>query len=299
MARRPYFQFYPADWRDDTGLRMCSLAARGLWWEVLCIMHHCEPYGHLVSAGVAITPTELVRMVGENRKNINRWLAELEKNHVFSRNDDGIIYSRRMVRDGQQRDKWRDRQALSRGSHSDVTAAVTPMSPRSSSSSSSSLRASSNGDEEKARDAANFQKLYGLLNFDRNDISNWLEFVAMQTKHELDFDRHIWPAAQAHAAAGKFGKTLAYIRPKAIDLKTAAIIAANAPKVFEEADFGTWISRVKYFSKQDTELEWPTERWGPRWDDPGAQSLVAAAWKAVTNPPQTSRDEESDAKFRH
>lgn len=142
MGRRPSFQFYPSDWRTDPALRMCSLAARGLWWEMCCVMHTCEPYGHLTAAGKAVEAEELARIVGESAKDVRRWLGELERHRIFSRTDDGIIYSRRMVRDEQERDNWRDRQGKSRAKAKDVTPHVTPHvtqeSRRSSSSSSSS-----------------------------------------------------------------------------------------------------------------------------------------------------------------
>ena len=127
--KRPSFQFYPADWRNDPALRMCSLAARGLWWEMLCVMHTCEPYGHLVAAGKAIEPEELARIVAESVRDVKKWLAELERHQIFSRKEDGTIFSRRMVRDENERGQWRDRQGKSRSksreSHADVTRNVT------------------------------------------------------------------------------------------------------------------------------------------------------------------------------
>ena len=49
---KPWLKFYPADWRADPRLRMCSLAARGLWIELMSYMHEGEPYGHLTIDGV-------------------------------------------------------------------------------------------------------------------------------------------------------------------------------------------------------------------------------------------------------
>jgi hypothetical protein len=43
--RRPSFQFYPADWRNNAKLRRCSDAARGAWMDVLCILHDADEYG--------------------------------------------------------------------------------------------------------------------------------------------------------------------------------------------------------------------------------------------------------------
>jgi hypothetical protein len=104
--KRPAFQFYPADWRRDTAVQVCSLEARGLWHEMLCIMHDGTPYGHLSIEGQPVSVEQLARLVGENQNRVRRLLDELEAHHVFSRdaNNPGLIYSRRMVRDEHKRD---------------------------------------------------------------------------------------------------------------------------------------------------------------------------------------------------
>jgi len=43
--KRPSFQFYPADWRNNAKLRRCSEAARGAWMDVLCVLHDFDEYG--------------------------------------------------------------------------------------------------------------------------------------------------------------------------------------------------------------------------------------------------------------
>jgi hypothetical protein len=45
--KRPAFQFYPADWRNNAKLRRCSWAARGAWVDVLGLMHDSDEYGVL------------------------------------------------------------------------------------------------------------------------------------------------------------------------------------------------------------------------------------------------------------
>lgn len=99
MTKRPAFMFYPADWRKDPGLRVCSIAARGLWMDVLCLMHEAEPYGHLVVNGVAISDAQLARLVGESIATVRKLMSELEAHNVFSRTDAGVAFSRRMVAD--------------------------------------------------------------------------------------------------------------------------------------------------------------------------------------------------------
>jgi len=44
---RPSFQFYPADWRNNAKLRRCSWAARGVWIELMGLMHDSDKYGVL------------------------------------------------------------------------------------------------------------------------------------------------------------------------------------------------------------------------------------------------------------
>lgn len=103
MKARPSFQFYPADWLRDPGLRSCSLAARGLWIDMLCFMHEAEPYGHLRLNGQDLALPVLARMVGASRREVRVALAELEHAGVFSKNDQGTIFSRRMIRDEELR----------------------------------------------------------------------------------------------------------------------------------------------------------------------------------------------------
>lgn len=97
--KRPAFQFYPADWRKDSALQSTSIAARGLWIEMTCIMHECDPYGHLAVNGNPLQEMQLSRLVGESVGSVKKLLAELEDAGVFSRLENGCIYSRRMVKD--------------------------------------------------------------------------------------------------------------------------------------------------------------------------------------------------------
>lgn len=97
--KKPWMKFYPADWRSDPRLRMCSLAARGLWLELIALMHEAETYGHLLVGGITPSTRQLSSLVSATERELKEHLAELETAGVFSRTDEGIIYSRRMVRD--------------------------------------------------------------------------------------------------------------------------------------------------------------------------------------------------------
>jgi hypothetical protein len=97
--KRPAFQFYPADWRKDVELQSCGYVARGIWWEMLCVMHECRPYGHLSRNGKPMPEASVAELIKVPLRIYRRALAELEDNGVAGRLPDGTIYSRRMVRD--------------------------------------------------------------------------------------------------------------------------------------------------------------------------------------------------------
>jgi len=97
--KRPAFQFYPSDWLRDTALRSCSTGARGLWIDMICFMHEGNPYGHLKVGDKVIHPENLARMVGESLEILQKWLNELSEASVFDTTAEGVIFSKRMVRD--------------------------------------------------------------------------------------------------------------------------------------------------------------------------------------------------------
>lgn len=99
MKPRPWFKFYPRDWRGDQALRAVSLGARGLWMEILCLMHEAEPRGHLLLNGKKVDVDTLARMVGASPDEVSAWMAELQTAGVFSHARNGTVTSRRMIRD--------------------------------------------------------------------------------------------------------------------------------------------------------------------------------------------------------
>lgn len=96
--RKPWMKFYPSDWRADPALRMCSIGARGLWMEMICVMHEAEPYGSLLVNGMPVSEHQLAGLAGINARDARGFLNELRSSGVFSAND-GTIISRRMQRD--------------------------------------------------------------------------------------------------------------------------------------------------------------------------------------------------------
>ena len=119
----PWMKWYPSDWRSDPCLRCCSLAARGLWVEMLCIMHESPRRGHLLVGNSAPTLRQLASISGSTLKETKRLLAELLAAGVYSVQD-GIIFSRRMVRDEEKRAV--DKENGSKGGNPKLKGGVNP-----------------------------------------------------------------------------------------------------------------------------------------------------------------------------
>lgn len=95
----PSFQFYPMDWLGDVNLRMCSPAARGLWIDLMCIMTRTSNYGQLAVNNELIGVSSLVKLTGIPFRTLDKLLNELLTNGVARKDENGIIYSKRMIKD--------------------------------------------------------------------------------------------------------------------------------------------------------------------------------------------------------
>lgn len=95
-------KFYWNDWRADPGLRASSIAARGLWMECLCIAADSDPFGYVLINGRGPDFATLARIAGVSEAEAQSLMSELDQNGVFSRDRNGRIYSRRMVRDAKK-----------------------------------------------------------------------------------------------------------------------------------------------------------------------------------------------------
>lgn len=94
----PWMKFYASDWRSDPRLKMCSAGARGVWIEMICLMHEANPYGHLLVYGQPPNEAQLASLTGIPVAELSDYLAELERMGVCSRTKEGVIYSRKLVR---------------------------------------------------------------------------------------------------------------------------------------------------------------------------------------------------------
>lgn len=99
MSGRRWLKFWPQDWQRDPALRSCCVAARGIWIDMICIAHEGTPYGHLTINGKPATAKQIGTITGTGEREATKLLQELEDAGVFSRTPEGVVYSRRMVRD--------------------------------------------------------------------------------------------------------------------------------------------------------------------------------------------------------
>jgi hypothetical protein len=104
MAKLPALQFYPGDWKKDLGVQSLSLHNRGLWFEMLLLMHDSEQRGKLVLNGRAMTHSAIAQAIGLDNQIFQEGLTLLLEFGVASiEPDTGIIYCRRMVKDEKTR----------------------------------------------------------------------------------------------------------------------------------------------------------------------------------------------------
>jgi|694.fasta_scaffold109754_2 hypothetical protein len=100
MNKSPGFWFFTGDWLKDPELRFCSIFARGLLVDLLCYMFEAKEQGCLVwPNGEPRTNEEIANAIsgGELQQKIDA-IEELVQKGVLSRDQNGVLYSRRLVR---------------------------------------------------------------------------------------------------------------------------------------------------------------------------------------------------------
>ena len=91
--KRPSFQFYPGDWAANPNLRRCTFSERGIWLEVMCLMHDQEPYGML-----RWTLEEIAQAVGCKTAELAALVRKCVIKGSDVRLDDAYIYTPRSGR---------------------------------------------------------------------------------------------------------------------------------------------------------------------------------------------------------
>lgn len=65
----------------------------------MCVMHDCDPYGHLALNGKPMTAANISGQTGVPVAQVRKLLDELQANGVARETAEGLIYSKRMVDD--------------------------------------------------------------------------------------------------------------------------------------------------------------------------------------------------------
>lgn len=100
MNKLPALHFYVGDWRKDIGVQSLSYHDRGIWFEILCLMHESENRGKLILNGKAMSNNDIARILGLDNQILESTLTSILDKGVASRcNETGALMSRRMVKD--------------------------------------------------------------------------------------------------------------------------------------------------------------------------------------------------------
>jgi uncharacterized protein YdaU (DUF1376 family) len=117
MAKAPAFQFYVADYMQDT--RMVSLAARGAWMDLLCTMWRSQNRGQVTSTIIGYA-----RLFGCTVEQAQSVIDELIEsgvcNSVTERDGKVTLKNRRMSREAKGRENANIRQQKYRERHGDA-----------------------------------------------------------------------------------------------------------------------------------------------------------------------------------
>lgn len=125
----PYLPLYTGDWKKDAKLSRCSTAARGVWIDLLCVMHDEDRSGELCG-----TADELGILARCSASEVVQALTELQAKGAAEvtkeRNGMWRVCNRRMCKDAEKRKRNAERQMRHRNSSRDgpITPPITPLS---------------------------------------------------------------------------------------------------------------------------------------------------------------------------
>lgn len=103
MTRMTWSKFFWDDVLRDHNLQRCTYTARGFWLHLKALSVQAEPMGYLAEGDVPMTSSDIARLSQLDKRSVERLLRELEAAGVFSRDQRGIIYCRRIVRENAAR----------------------------------------------------------------------------------------------------------------------------------------------------------------------------------------------------
>lgn len=296
MTAVTWSKFYWADWFSDANLRRCTLAAQGLWMNMLCITMQQEPFGYLKQGDEILTVDDIASMTGKKPKQVRMLIAELERRQVLSRDADGCIYSRRLVRDAVEVQRHRKNGAKGgnpnlikanapRGDNPGLNPRVNPEDKPQSPESKSPVSSSPESNDNAAPPASPVAPILRAAEAMGTTLDalhrkpSWAVFgdtFATWLEEGCDPDRDIWPTLRTRilkrrgkipASPAYFTEAVREARDKRLDGASppsrtigAPYLASTAlvPAAFVTAE--QWAERKRMF---ETHGLW-SRRWGPK-----------------------------------
>lgn len=99
-AKLPALQFYTGDWLKDPSVQALDHEHKGVWMDLLCMMHESTDRGRLVlPTGQPFPDAGIARFLGLEQAKWKQIRSNLLAYGVASQDEAGVLYNRRMVRD--------------------------------------------------------------------------------------------------------------------------------------------------------------------------------------------------------
>ena len=95
----PSFQFYPGDWKRDSGVQALNAEERGIWFEILMLMHDSEQRGKLMLNGKPYPIDAIANIANSEKAKVNLAITKILTYGVAEIDAGGFIFNRRMLRD--------------------------------------------------------------------------------------------------------------------------------------------------------------------------------------------------------
>lgn len=96
---RPWLKLFTRDYLDHKELRRCSLPARGVWADMLCLMAEGSPRGYLTDKVGPLSLTFISQRTYTPVRLMKKAIDELQKQQVLGCTPEGVYFSKKMVDD--------------------------------------------------------------------------------------------------------------------------------------------------------------------------------------------------------
>lgn len=287
MAGTTYSKFFWQDWIGDDAVALCSMGARGTWMGLLAVAARSTTPGHVLLGGKKPSLPDLRQALRcpptFTDADLQAHLDELLSRGVYDTTRDGVIVSRRLVRDARRRQistnggLARQKQRIEDEGEKSVGTRRVVQPPSTISQSPSASKPASAPDSAR-KDGQRLAVLSELLGIDYNrsptgTIAHVTQLIDLE-RAGVDIEQDLIPCIRALREQGRSveGKPIKYFREAALDFRRARAVAASA-----QAEIDAEIDRKIAAMTEDQwrrALSWWlfiglwSREYGPRPDDP-------------------------------